>query len=853
MKSRHRRAFKWFLAFSFVAALGLTYVQIGLFPGQLREKAILELKRITHQDIHFDKAVYLPFSGLNLQGVRWYKEDGSLLFSAKRVAVNVKLIPFFQQKKIIIDHFVLDTPVYDLVIAQPKKAEPEAPKTAISGQISVPIISNQPNYKLEDIATGPDTFLPENVYLEQIEIINGVVRISPTKTSPVAETLRSINIRMGFHKPPVIRFDGNVSLGQDSYANVSLTGNWDLKKGNYTFNLKTHSKKVPEWLRAYQKNNFIQLQKGRLYLETQVWSGQHSLLLFHTHADLKEAEISTSPSFYQGHMKLEAEGVFDPILRKFEQYKGSLSMARVNAFKLSQQIDKIEDLNGEIRFEKDLLTVRSLRGEYKNIAFEAVGHVRSFKELLVNGEIRSALTMDQVRALIPKDTLDKIKDLKIEGQCQTLTQLTGSLKKGARVETQHKIRLSEGAVTSEPKNIRLKQVSGDFFMDPSGLRIQDLNFMLGAEAVQINGSIPKNTPPSGTIKARSQRLRFFSDFKVLGSDIHLSNATLRMAGASLAFRGQVIDWQKPHLNLQGQALIDLRRSLAWAAQTYPDLKRTAVDGTLEGAFTFNGSVDNWLAANIQMDASSKSVVFNQKFKLRSVQLQLRMAQKILNIPYFHADFYGGPMGSSWAFDLSKSPTPFVAKLFVNQVNLKELAKDLPGSQSKLSGTLLLNTEVSGILQNRPSWRGRGTLSITNGFIFQTDKFKAMGKLPLVRVEGLDWVTFHELTSEFTLENEKIHAPRLSLLGDSVNLSLEGDIHLNGDLDMLMDINYSEDVFRGAQATGGLANFMVNEAGRFISQHRVRGNLKAPVFEKNILPSGRAVGKTLGGIVQKIVS
>jgi hypothetical protein len=853
MKSRHRRLFKWFLASSLFLALGLVYVQIGIVPGQLREKAILKLKQVSHQNIYFDKAVYLPFSGLNLYGVRWYKDNGEILFAAKRVAANVKWLPFFNEKKIIIDHFVLESPVYDWVVEQPKKIVPDPPKTVLSGQINVPVVSPNKNYKLEDIASGPDSFLPENLYLEQIEIINGSVSIRPTRSSAISEVIKSINIRMGFQKPPVIRFDGHVTVGKDSYASVGLTGNWDLKKGVYTFRLKTRSQKVPEWMAAYQKNNFLKLQKGRLYLETQIWNGPHSKVLFHTHTDLKEAAISVSPSLYQGHMKLEAEGVFDPTYRRFEQYKGDLELIRVDALNVSKQIDALNNLNGDIHFEKDLLTIRSIKGEYKKIGFEAAGRVRSFKELEVNGEIRSELSLDQVRALIPAEMLSKIKDFKIEGRCQTLTQLTGSLKKGSRVDARHRIRLHEGSISRPDKNIYLRQVSGDLAMTSSGLRIENLQFVHNKETIQIDGVIPTNAPASGKIKATSKMMQFHSDFLVQGPNIQLTRSSLRLPGASLLFRGTVLDWQRPHLELDGQALVDLKKSVAWAAQTVPNFKSFPIEGSLEGPFTFAGSLADWLSSDLKMDAKAKRVVLHNKFKFDNLDIQIRMAQKILNIPYAHGKFYGGPFGGSLAFDLSRTPTPFVAKLYANQVNLRELARDLPPSQSKLSGNLVFKTDLSGILQDRPSWKGQGALSITDGFIFQTDKFKAMGKLPLVKVEGMDWVTFHQLSSEFSIQNERIVTPKLSLMGDTVNLSMDGSIHFNGNLDLLMDISYSDDIFRGAQATGGIANFMVLEAGNFISQHRVRGTLKEPIFEKMLMPSGRSVGKSLGGLVQKITS
>jgi hypothetical protein len=157
--------------------------------------------------------------------------------------------------------------------------------------------------------------------------------------------------------------------------------------------------------------------------------------------------------------------------------------------------------------------------------------------------------------------------------------------------------------------------------------------------------------------------------------------------------------------------------------------------------------------------------------------------------------------------------------------------------------------LEGILTDPGSWRGEGAVSITKGMLLQTaDEFREMGNLPLLKVEGLDLVTFEELAAKFQIRDRKIHTKDLTLLGDSVDLSLEGTIGLDGALDLLMDIQFSDEVMQGAMITGGFAPMVVRQADVAIPQHHVGGTLTEPKTEKMLIPSPRSAGKRLTTMV-----
>ena len=250
MRSRRRRTLVrtaiTLLVLSFSSAL---YLRIGIFPGRLRDAAIRRIEQWTHKRVVFDRAVFIPFHGLSLTRVGVFEPDGEPIFRARRVTVNARLLPFFREKKILINRLLLDGAAGDWVLEPP--AAPPGPKTAISGEIEVPTVPENKQPTLKDLRYGADILLPENVYIERVEVSGGTVLVRKTKGSEPVEMLSSIDLRLTMPRAPVLRFEGRVELGRTPYASIDLTGTWDLKADRYEFLLRTKSSDVPGWLVDY--------------------------------------------------------------------------------------------------------------------------------------------------------------------------------------------------------------------------------------------------------------------------------------------------------------------------------------------------------------------------------------------------------------------------------------------------------------------------------------------------------------------------------------------------------------------------------------------------------------------------
>ncbi len=836
-----------------IAAFLLTavYLRVGIFPGRLRESAINRLEKWTHKKITFDRAIFIPFHGLSLTQVGIFELDGKPLLQARRVTLNARILPFIQEKKILVNRLLLDGAQYDWVLEPPPGApEPPAPKTVL-GQLDVPVIPQNKPVTLKDLQYGPDILLPDNVYIERIEIAGATVRIRRRAGEEPVETLSSVNLRIAMPSPPVLRFEGHLDLGQKAYASVDLTGAWDLKTDHYEFLLHTKSSEVPGWLIDYQQGHFLILREGQVSFEARLFSGEHSQMLFKTKAEIKEAVFKLHEARYSGRVRLDTEGSFDTVTKRFEKYRGSLELIEVNAENVSKKIDELNGLSGTLRFEPDLLSVPSLRGRYKNMAFDAKGALRSFKELRVNGDVLVQMSMEEIRALLPPEHRESLKDLQITGECEAHAALSGSLRKDSKVVTENRLVMKNVSLRNDAKKIAVTGLSGEIRMAANGVRVDQMRFLIAEKPYTLSAFIPKNTGEQGSLHLGSPELNLETDFSAQEDDLLLKNGHAAFTGGSATFSGKCLHWTDPWLELSGESHLELDRALARFAKpgsaTGLDLK-----GALSGPFTLSGAWDRPADWDFKMDAKAGALYWKNIHPLEMFDMQIRMKNRRFDMPYIHASVYGGTVACSLRVDLTQ-PQHFEMQTSLTNLDLSRVGPALLPPKPELKGALIGNLSLSGTFSDPGTWRGKGALSITKGMVWQTDKFKEMGHLPLLKVEGLEWVTFEELSATFRIQDRKIRTTDLAMLGDSVDLSLDGTIGLDGALDMVMDIQFSEEVLQGALITGGIAPMVVRQSQGLIPQHHVGGTVSQPKYEKMLLPNARGAGKRLTGLVQGLAS
>lgn len=847
------------LGAAFVIAAAAAYLQFGLLPGDAARWASDRIRQATGTQVRFDRAIWLPFRGLTFSGLKVWDSKGRPLFIADAATVDFRLRPLLFEKKLEIANATLESPVFEATIdpRDPAIPAPPVPKTKISGQIEIPAIPNDPKVNLSALEDAPNALLPENVYLEQVSIADGRVTVRRFPGGPVIDVIRSIDLRMRFVEPPVVAIDGHFEFGGEVAAatrrpsRVTLKGNWNLDRTDWNFATQVRLAEVPEWLVAWQKNNFLVLSRGAAELSAHVRNDGDDAMGFAIDGELENAEILQGKSVYSGRMAIDATGRFDFPRRRFDPYRGTLYFVDVNVDRLSEKIERLQNLSGKFSFEPDTILFQAIQGQYRDLPFGAEGSLRSFKDLNLHLEIHSDSSPERLLALVPEEQKTAIEGYVIEGRCRSTTLVEGSLRDPSALSVNHRLELEDGRVRNPERGLDLEAVSGELRLEPDTIRISKAKFRTHGQAYGLDAVIPKKSGDEGRFALKSDAFSTDAAFAWDGKRVRLRNGRFAAYGISATFDGILSNLRRPHLDVKGRLQADLEAVSRAFEKQAPGLASWKLRGVTAGPFLLKGPWNDPGLWNLQADLSSDRVEAKE-LELPNFQAQVRMEDRILRLPYVRAEPYGGIVGLTAALDLSRKPTGFEGRLYANTVQLEPLARGL-GWQKKdsIKGTLIFQTTLAGAWGQPETYVGQGSIDVRKGALWRTDLFKAMGNLPFVKVLGLDEAVFKEMNGTFAIRQKRVWTNDLSIRGDSVDLGLSGSGGFAQDLDLAMNIQYSDAIIKGAFDTGGIVPFVVTQAEGLISTYHVGGTLKDPKFEKHFVAPQKTLGRGLAGVVQAV--
>lgn len=833
MKSRGRPLRRIVVIGGILTALCGLYLRFGLLPGDLKLYALRQIEPRVGVRIDFSRALYLPFRGMTLEDIKIWDLQGRPLFKARALSVNLSLWTYLTQKRIVIQNLFLDRPAYDLRLDSllRQRQASAAPLTQISGQIEVPIAGSSAAPSLREIARGPDILLPENVYLEQVIIRGGVLTVRDSADSPPIERVRSADLRIAFRKAPLVKVRGSVELGEDRYAHLDLDGTWDLRNDNYAFDVRFDGKRLPRWFLSAEEGRSVRLTQARYALSLHLKRSDAQSVSFRARARLSGAELKISSSAFRGGAEADISGRYDIDERRVRNFEALLRFSKVSAFNLGKDIARLDGLRGEVALSPDLIDIRSAQGIYRHLPFQAEGTLRSFKDLDLDLTLKTAARLDALLAALPSDQRKLFSLVQIDGACRATTRLRGSLASGAvAAAKEHAIVLEGAELRHAASGLRLTDLSARIDVTDKGIAVRDARFRHGAADYKMELSIPKTADADGRLDLSSARFKAHAEYRTNGKDLRILKGRCETAGMQLGVQGHLDELKNPRLYLQGELKADIAAVAREFALRMPALAGAGPSGRVSGYYKLDGQWNRPRDWNLQIDLESDGIRI-AKLELDRLRAQVRMRDRRVDLPYIQASPYGGYLGARLIVDLDRDSPTFEARVHANNIDIARLGRSLGTEDSKLRGIGILQATLSGNISDPGALRGQGALSIRDGHLWETSRFKQMGDLVLVKVEGLDNVVFESMNATFTLRDGRLWTQDLTLMGSTVNLSMRGSVSFGQELDLLMSIQYSSGVYRGALDAGGIAPLVIQQASNLISEYRIGGRLTSPTYTK----------------------
>ena len=172
-----------------------------------------------------------------------------------------------------------------------------------------------------------------------------------------------------------------------------------------------------------------------------------------------------------------------------------------------------------------------------------------------------------------------------------------------------------------------------------------------------------------------------------------------------------------------------------------------------------------------------------RLPLREVVSEMQIREGTVYFPGVRAKLLDGQLFGPIRYDYHPR-REFRFDLTVNQVNLQALGQQLLGQPTKARGKVYARLILSGQPGDWPTFRGKGTLSVTDGHIYDLPPF--LNLLTLLSGQLPRQAAFQEVQARFDIEGRRVIFRRVELLGDALTLRGQGSMRIDGtDLDLEM--------------------------------------------------------------------
>lgn len=844
----HVAAFRRVLRFLILVLLVLiaAYWHWGLLPGTLKQLPIDIIRRTTGFEADFRRVHYIPFYGIRIDQPVLKGKKGEELFRARSIRLATDLPAWIQDDRIIIRKIEVDSAVTEFRLSAP--AKPAAPASEDSGsdpdsEAPVPVENPVPHPFVVLEAIFDDSFLPSNVYLNELEIKHGRILILPSlrpeETGPPSahgalepvETLKEIYFRTLLDRRPLIpveaRFRTSFSRGD-----LQAEGLVNLADGRHRLHLSGNIGQLPRWLRPQlaARNVWVDRLRGDVALDVN-YDGV-TLLTYKLVSKKADAGLRWGSREVQGECGVTLNGSFDFSGRRLRVSDGLFEARDVTARKVAAGIDEVRLSSASVAWNPELIEIPRVQGTWDRTRFTVEGTVDRSDTHRTRLRFRQTLTDLEVwRPFAPKIfdhalNVGSLKgDLKIDAELAGVpSELTKNIRKIS-------IEVRKGRLAPDPLKSPLTDINGDLRIeDMSVLSAEDLFFRHADSDYTLSGQY--NTAPGGAgrLSLATRKWEVGARFRSFPDRVEFSTLTVESGPSHAGASGTLLLLKDPVINADFRAHAVTERLAADWQKELPWLKGLKLKGVIDGKGHFQGSWKKLTGFQLRLEANSKRLTYADLLTFEPIEADLRLNSGILEILYAKAGLYGGEARATGRADLTNLKRPyFETHVFTTDTDLARLSASFPAIKNKFSGLLNLDVTLSGLLNDPKTFTGHGSFRASDGELWETELFKRLRKVAFVTIEGAEKVIFNKAVGSFTVQNGGLNTEDLTLSSKLIDIHFTGRIGFDATVALNVVSRFTSDIIQEASEVGGLTPALINIAENKITRYLISGTLKEPTF------------------------
>jgi hypothetical protein len=645
---------------------GAGYWHWGLFPGSLKNIPIDAIRASSGLETDFTRVLYLPFYGIRIENPSLKDKDGLELFKARSIRVITDLPVFLKEDRILIRKIEVDSPITEFRLNAPAepKTNPAADTTAADDTVAtegvsspsdeaapsaddapVPpehLVAHHPFVVLE--AVFDDSFLPSNVYLNELEIRHGKIILLPAdkeNQTPI-ETLREIRFRTQLDKRPLIPVQAmfRTSFGRGDFKAEGLV---DLSDGKHRLALSGNIDRVPSWAAPWVDARGIEIKQLRGDARLALLFDGESLITFRFDTSKAEVQAAWQERGVRGTFGFKTSGTYDFGTRRFDAENGQLEASGTDFTDLSEHLKKVRISSGLFTWSPDRFEFPRVLGIWENTGFSAEGGVDRVEGFPAKFTFRQNLTsLEPLRPILPKFFDSPLNPGSFTGKVAVQAELEGPIRDLLKNIRSVRADIREGSLSPAFFKTPLTGIAGPLLIEPLGIySTQDLFFQLNGKGYTLSGQFNSAPGGAGKFSLTAPMWDANARFKAWPDRVQFSTLTLQSGASHAGAAGTLWLGSDPVINTDFRAhLVPDELSTDWQHKL-PWLKSLKLSGVIDADGSARGAVKQLTGLTANVKARSKHLTYADHYVLEPIEADLRLDSGLLEVVYAKAGFYGG--------------------------------------------------------------------------------------------------------------------------------------------------------------------------------------------------------------------
>jgi hypothetical protein len=259
------------------------------------------------------------------------------------------------------------------------------------------------------------------------------------------------------------------------------------------------------------------------------------------------------------------------------------------------------------------------------------------------------------------------------------------------------------------------------------------------------------------------------------------------------------------------------------------LRDNAIAGTMSGSM--KGLVGLGTLSRTSLDfnvrlSDARAVINGYEIPIQALDLDGSYKQNVLDFPQLTGTAFHGKVQATARFDYSAEGSPFKATLEAVEVRLEDAMAYEGMPSTDYAGEVTLKAEISGQQDDLAGTiTGGGQASVKKGRIVLVELFRKELK------KGGEHHQNDRAELTFEVHGDRIHYPRVLILGDLVGIRGDGDMYYDGRINFVVSAGIIELATGKAGPVGQLLGKL---AGSFV-KYQVTGTMDDTLVK--VLPLG----------------